>query len=306
MPMSANTKKHINPSIPHWQNLCYDDLPNEVWKEIPGLDAYFLISNFGRVKSLDRTIQCSNGTTRFFKGRVYKASSIKYKNKTIGDYTVEAKVGTFYLGVYHSFRLARTVYNVFVQQLDYSKEQLIVAHKDGNRLNNSVSNLYLQTIAQKQKLILETDRAVKLSTRQTKEGYKKIAAARQKPVTQFNMQGYPVNSFQSIKEASEKTGIDGSNIVCAIKQKKMVSAGGFLWQYGIITQKIDTSYYTDFKAHSNQKKAIPIVQRDIDFKLLNTFNSITEASEKTGIRLSCIVAGLKSKFLIKGYFWQYK
>jgi hypothetical protein len=33
-----------------YQNISLENLEGEVWEDVPGLDGYFLISNFGRTK----------------------------------------------------------------------------------------------------------------------------------------------------------------------------------------------------------------------------------------------------------------
>ena len=37
-----------------YQNLSLEDLPNEVWKDIPNYEGLYQVSNLGRVKSLER------------------------------------------------------------------------------------------------------------------------------------------------------------------------------------------------------------------------------------------------------------
>uniref|UniRef100_UPI00352A866B NUMOD4 domain-containing protein n=1 Tax=Aerococcus urinaeequi TaxID=51665 RepID=UPI00352A866B len=49
---------------------------NEVWKPIVGFSGYE-VSNFGRVKSLDRTITRKDGTKQFCKGVIMKQTPDK-------------------------------------------------------------------------------------------------------------------------------------------------------------------------------------------------------------------------------------
>ena len=296
-----NDKVYPISLTPSWQNLSYDDLENEIWKEIPGYDDYFLVSSYGRAKSVDRIIYTSNGKQRFFKGIILKQTVNKTYNKTVGDFNVDSKIGFSYHGKSHNFRMATIVYRLFIGDIP---KNMIVAHIDGNNLNNTPNNLKLITYQQKQKKIYDKNRCAKIFKFQTKEGTKKQAAARQKPVTQFTLHGNPIRLYQSIKEAALQTGIDNSSIVAAIKHKTMVSAGGFLWQYGYITENIDTLFYINFQKKSKQTKPIPLIQLDINRNLVCTFQSIKQASDTVHIHQAKIAAAIKTNTPIGGYYWK--
>ena len=45
-------------------------MKNEVWKDIKGYEGLYQVSSFGRVRSLDRTVQCKDGKERHFNGRI--------------------------------------------------------------------------------------------------------------------------------------------------------------------------------------------------------------------------------------------
>ena len=40
-----------------YQNLWLKDIKGEEWEDVPGLDGVYLISNFGRIKSIRRWVQ---------------------------------------------------------------------------------------------------------------------------------------------------------------------------------------------------------------------------------------------------------
>ena len=44
-----------------YQNVSLENLEGEVWKDVPGLDGYSLISNFGRIKRQQYDLQHPNG-----------------------------------------------------------------------------------------------------------------------------------------------------------------------------------------------------------------------------------------------------
>ena len=45
---------------------------SEIWKELPGYEGLYLVSNTGKIKSLDRVVACKNGATRLHKGKELK------------------------------------------------------------------------------------------------------------------------------------------------------------------------------------------------------------------------------------------
>ena len=53
-------------------------MENEIWKDIPGYEGYYQVSNFGLIRSCDRLVVAANGRTRFIKGKMIRSS---YNNK---------------------------------------------------------------------------------------------------------------------------------------------------------------------------------------------------------------------------------
>jgi len=101
----------------------------EVWKDIPGYEGAYQVSNFGRIRSLDRTIEQLSryGTIikRKLKGRLLKLS--KCSN---GYLQVSLGAGNLY-------RVHQLVAQVFVE----GDTTLQVNHKNGNKKDNYADNL---------------------------------------------------------------------------------------------------------------------------------------------------------------------
>lgn len=87
----------------------------EVWKNIDGFDGKYQISTWGNVRNRS--------------GKILKP----YKNKK--GYL---KVGLFSDGVVHKYRINRLVATAFIPN-PFKLPQ--VNHKDGNKQNNSITNL---------------------------------------------------------------------------------------------------------------------------------------------------------------------
>ena len=109
-------------------------MEKETWRDIPGYEGLYQVSDSGRVRSLDRYIEYSNGKLVFYKSKIIKQSEDKhgrmvlglYKNKNRKNYFVHSLVALAFIGE---------------RPKDY-----VVAHCDGNNKNNDLSNLRYDTV----------------------------------------------------------------------------------------------------------------------------------------------------------------
>ena len=101
---------------------------SEEWRDIPGYEGKYQVSDHGRVRSLDRRVRCGHGGTRLKKGRVLRPASSKYNPHlyvTLGNGTAGSPV--------HQL--------VALAFLGPRPEGLDVRHLDGNAQNNRADNL---------------------------------------------------------------------------------------------------------------------------------------------------------------------
>ena len=101
----------------------------EQWLPVPGFDGYYSVSDEGRVRSEPRTEVTKRGL-RTYKGRILKQSSGGQNNYR---HVILAKPG-----VRASWKVHRLVLAAFVGECPPGNW---VRHLDGDRLNNSLSNL---------------------------------------------------------------------------------------------------------------------------------------------------------------------
>lgn len=95
-----------------------------------------------------------------------------------------------------------------------------INHKDGNKLNNHMSNL------ERCDYSYNLQHAYNIGLRD-KTPHKAIAA-KPKKVFQLDLDGREIKLWNSRKEASDATGINASDIVAVIKGRQR-TAGGFIW-----------------------------------------------------------------------------
>ena len=106
----------------------------EIWKPIKGYEWIYEVSNLGRVKRLETLVKNKNGY-RLVKEKILNIPSYIYQTVFLSN----GKVKQHYVH--------RLVATAFIEN-PLNKEQ--VNHKDGNKLNNNVSNLEWVTKAENQ------------------------------------------------------------------------------------------------------------------------------------------------------------
>jgi hypothetical protein len=95
-------------------------IEDEIWKEVPGSNNRYQVSNYGRVKSFSLNKD---------EGKIMKSSTIK------GFKFIQLKID----GSIFRYYVHKLVAKVWLNEP--SHEQTIVTHLDGNITNNHVSNL---------------------------------------------------------------------------------------------------------------------------------------------------------------------
>lgn len=103
----------------------------EIWKKIKGFKDYE-VSNFGKIRSLDRVVVFKNGRKQFYKGKILKQNKHNLGYRDIKIYK-KGKAIRFYTH--------RLVYFTFKG----GNKKLQINHIDGNKSNNKLENLELCT-----------------------------------------------------------------------------------------------------------------------------------------------------------------
>jgi hypothetical protein len=351
-----------------FMNLSLIDMKDEVWMDIPDMDGYFKVSNYGRVWALERPVRSTTGQFYFIKERIRKQYLTTYYNSYTKDYTDQLAVNLRYEGKAHSFKINRLVYHLFIAPIDFKYDKKPVVHRDGDNCNNRVENLVLMNGTElyghgldikrrprsgtvtltksKKKLIwnesnyprpiiqytlkgkkvaeyesmahaakvLKTTRSSirKVTTKELiqlhgfvyrykGEPYKGEHAgfSIEKPVTQYSIEGKKMASYPSVVNAALKTGIDANTISkCALRKFRIGS--GFVWRYA------GDSYRGEYKG-TIKNRAKPIVQFTLEGKVVNRFDSVSQASIETGFTSSTLLACAKKETKVShGYVWRFE
>lgn len=280
-------------------NLSLVDMDSEKWKDLPGYEGYYMVSDKGRVKTMPRDIAHRIGKhfishrtdEKIIKQSIYKTNN-RYRDEHYEALIFRTTVGN----LSKTQRVARCIYEAFVGPVPRG---MFVLHK-GDPLDNSVENLYAATKKE-------------LANFQ-KERNKDAINARgglfaEKEVSQYDPEGNYLATFKSIKQAAETTGIDGPGITEVVNGKR-ITAKGYFWRQGNDQTKLDVAaiykkakdkQLTSAKVHSKR-----IVQYSLEGEYLNTFESIKAAMEKTGLSREAIAGVLYgNRYLSREFIWKY-
>jgi len=110
-------------------------MENEIWRPIKDYEGFYMVSSFGRVKSLDRVVNHIRFGSMIIQERILKPSSDKK------GYMV---VGLSKEGVLKGFKVHTLVAIYFLNHIPCG-HKIVIDHKDENPSNNHIDNLQLIT-----------------------------------------------------------------------------------------------------------------------------------------------------------------
>ena len=189
---------------------------NEIWKEIPGCDGNYMISNLGRVKSKERTYKSgrSYGVTRKNKEKVMK--------NCVGKSGYEQVTLTLENGKRKSFHIHRLVAEAFVPN---NKKYTCVNHIDENKRNNKASNLEWCNVSYNNNYGTRIQRVIE----------SKINGKKSQPVIQ-KKNGLVIATFPSLRQVERSLGYN-KRLISACCKGIYKQAYGYEWEYGYAKAK---------------------------------------------------------------------
>jgi len=210
-----------------------NELPGELWRDVPGFAGYYQASSLGRVRSLDRTVPHPRRPAgQFMKGRILSQSISFNRNIKTGEPTVDLRVLFNLDSKQYYFNTRRVIYSTFIDSsLDYKTDGLYIINSDGNGYNNCVDNLCVATKSEKQKRVFTRgrhDSHLKFADR-SKWTKPHGGTLTRKPVKQI-LNGELVKCYDSISQASAQTGFGQKEIIMVLK-KRWNHYHGFQWEY---------------------------------------------------------------------------
>jgi hypothetical protein len=170
----------------------------EIWLPIKGFEQLYQISNFGRIKSLKRNIIRKPGLTGG-----YPDIKLCLNGRKIGKY------------------IHRLIAEHFIPNPMNKPE---VNHEDGNKTNNSLTNLKWST--QKENFL-----------HAIKTGLNSCWKTSSVPVIQLSLDNQFIKEYISGAEAARQLNVHSHSIYCCLKGRRK-TCKGFKWEY---KSKFDSS-----------------------------------------------------------------
>lgn len=168
-------------------------MTKERWKEIPGYEGRYQVSDHGHIRSLLHNKRSGKFLRQRLNGGGYAIVIISNRRRRETKY------------------VHRVVVETFIGPIAVNLE---VNHKDGNKQNNHLGNLQVVTPSENQKHAY-------------RNGLNKAHA---KPVLQLDSDGRELARFPDAGTAQAALGIERSSI-CNACNGKLHTAGGFRWRY---------------------------------------------------------------------------
>lgn len=181
------------------------DLPGEEWRDCKGFEGHYAVSNYGRVKSLDRILPHKNYGTWHIREKLLKPGwtgpgELKYQS-------VALHIGK---GKMENHKVHRLVAEAFIPKVE-GKD--FINHIDGDKNNNAASNLEWCTCKENSEHAWQTGLC------------DNIIACKVKPVINVETG----ERFESISEAERAYNVSSGSIQHALKTGG--TSCGYHWQY---------------------------------------------------------------------------
>ena len=184
----------------------WNKMKKEYWKPILNYEGLYEVSNWGRVRSLDRWCSHRRGK-QLKKGRILKLCT----NKGGYLYVYLWKNGK---GKY--FLVHRLVAEAFIPNPDNLPQ---VNHKDENKLNNNAENLEWCSAKYNSNFGTRNERIIVKNTN----------GKCSKKVLQYDLEGNFIREWQSTKECGRNGFNQGHVAECCRGERK--THKGFIWKY---------------------------------------------------------------------------
>lgn len=174
----------------------------EIWKDVKGHEGHHQVSNYGRIKSLERVIANSDGVKQLCEGKILSTRIDKYGYERIAlRINGKRKYTTVHRLVAESF-------------IPNPKNKSQVNHIDENKANNHISNLEWNTAKENMSHNNLRDR---------------IALKLRKKVNSYDLNGILIKEYDLI-EATKTDGFIPCKVSACCKGKR-ISHGNRTWKY---------------------------------------------------------------------------
>ncbi len=191
----------------------------EIWKDIKGYEGLYQLSNYGRVKALEKYVTRRKCGIKHFPEIIMKPTSDKDGYLSI-TFNVHNKAKTF--------KVHRLVAQAFIPN---PKNKPQVNHKDGNKKNNHVDNLEWATESENIQHAYKTN--LMNQSGENNVMYGRLGADNPNSIPIYQLNKYTdeiLHEYDSMASAGRALGVNISKI-CECCKGRRLSAYGYKWKY---------------------------------------------------------------------------
>lgn len=193
-----------------------ENLENEEWLPIDGYENLYQVSNYGRIKSLERI----DNNNHLVKEKILKQKTTKYGYQQVGICKDKKQ---------KRFQVHRLVANAFIPN---PNNYPVVNHKDEVKTNNHVDNLEWCTVEYNCNYGTRNEKVSKAVSGKNNYQFGKFGKEhhRSKQVIQLTLSNEVVKTWDSMMDIKRELGYNNAHISSCCKGKRKTS-NGFIWRY---------------------------------------------------------------------------
>lgn len=262
-----------------------EDRPGEEWEDVPGFDGYFRISNFGRVKRIERDIYDSQGGWYILPAKIRLAQINHSPNRFTHDNTQRLQVTLQLQNKKYSFMVHRIVYYCFVEPFDLDDLDLNVVARDGNGLNIRPDNLLLATVHERCQRTYEAGRLpspAEIDPDNIKKAVKASTAVTSKKVSRYDLQGKLIKTYISIQDAARRTHMSHNGIQRLANNPNMKPNRAY-WRFGDAPFIEIEKARQKWLAHHKMAVGKKVTKYDLQGNPIGWYAALSEAAGESGV-----------------------
>jgi hypothetical protein len=279
--------------------------PGEKWEDIPVLDGYFLVSNFGRIKRNARELVNVKGFTRCLPEKIILPRVAKTFNKHVKDFVYQLHAHLAIDGKRYHLPIRRLVYNCFVKPFPLDDLSICIIASNGNGLDIFPNNLEVMMRLDNTKRIYERKRMVSIFRQEhyRRKGVAASTAVTGRQVSQYDKKGKKIKTFPSLSDAARALGVNQSRISHAANELEP-TACGFFWRFGK-EKKFDVKgFLAERRKGYIEKRGTRVTQYDNKGNPIGHYDCLQDAGKAIGghwTGISAAIRGIRKSAY--GYRW---
>ncbi len=214
MKMFDDIYDFVEPNSERWLSL--EDLPNERWKNIKDFENCYMISDYGRVKSLERFVDK--------KHHYFEKILRQYRDKD-GYLMVRLSKNN----KVKQCRVHQLVGDTFVDNPENKPIYNHIKPVTKKYCNNHYKNL--SPVTYSENILYAYELGTKIRKNQYK-GVKGVNNPFSKKVNQYDLKGNLIKKWDCIMDIERDMGLNHSSIsACCRNKKRMKTYKGYIWKY---------------------------------------------------------------------------